>query len=404
MPATTTERTLVLDEYETLPGVQLTLEQAEALKSAQARLDVRHAARSGHYDVRAANVVGVLVAPGLRVTIRPKLPVARLFYLLGYSSRTPTLGSLAPFDEDQDLLEVLAPHFARALAQALSRGLVREYTGREDMLHAVRGRVDLLGLMTHRFGIWPPVPCEFIDHTADTLPNRLLLAATALLRKLTSSADVDATLGALEARMDEVTHVRFPASRVPSADLDRRHTHCEAAVRMAELVLRHMSLEVRAGSVRSTSFLIDMNALYEDFVVAAVGNALHGDAARRWTKHPRGIYLDEARQIRLVPDAMLKDRSRHPVAVVDAKYKVIEGPEHSDIYQMLAYCTRLRLRHAVLVYASTPPGKHRLEGGVTIHRVPFDPGGDIEALEAGAAEIARLVESLTPGHSRQLAS
>lgn len=401
---TTTESTLVLDEYETASGVRLTLEQAEALKSAPARLDVRHAARAGHYDVRAANVVGVLVAPGLRVTIRPKLPVARLFYLLGYSSRTPMLGSLAPFDEDQDLLEVLAPHFAKALAQALSRGLVREYAERADVLHAVRGRVDVLGLVTRRFGIWPPVPCEFTDHTADTLPNRLLLAATVLLRRLTSSADVDAALGGLETRMDEVTRVRFPSSRVPTPKLDRRHAHCEPAVRMAELVLRHMSLEVRAGSVRSTSFLIDMNALYEDFIVAAIGNALHGDTTRRWTKHPRGIYLDEARQIRLVPDAMLKDRSRHPVAVVDAKYKVVDGPVHADIYQMLAYCTRLRLRHAVLVYASTPPGKDRLQGGVTIHRVPFDPGGDIEALEARAGEIARLVESLTPGQSRQLAS
>lgn len=400
---TTTERVLVLDEHQSASQVPLSPEQAEALRGAAARLQVRHSGRAGHYDVRAGNVVGVLVVPGLRVVIRPKIPVARLFYLLGYSSRAPLLGHVAPFDENLDLLESLAPHFARLLGQALSRGLVREYAEHADVLHAVRGRIDLLGLMTRRFGVWPPVPCEFTDHTADTLPNQLMLAATVLLRRLTSSPDVGAVLGALEARMDEVSHIRFPATNVPSANLDRRHAHCEAAVRMAELVLRHMSIEAQAGSVRSTSFLIDMNALYEDFVVAAIGNSLSGDGTRRWTKHPKGIYLDEAREIRLVPDAMLKDRNRHPSVVVDAKYKVTDGPLNEDIYQMLAYCTRLRVRHAVLVYASTPEGEHRLAGGVTIHRVQFDPNGAAEVLEARAMKVASFVESLAP-RGRQLAS
>lgn len=397
------ERLLVLDEYQSVPQVPLSLEQADAIRRTGARLQVRHTGHAGHYDVRAGNVVGVLVVPGLRIVIRPKIPIARLFYLLGYSSRMPLLGPVAPFGEDQDLLESLAPHFTRLLGQALSRGLVREYAEHAAALHAVRGRIDLLELMARQLGVWPPVPCEFTDHTADTLPNQLMLAATVLLRRLTSSADVAAALGAQEARLNEVSHIRFPAARVPSAALDRRHAHCEPAIRMAEIILRHMSIDAHAGSVRSASFLVDMNALYEDFVVAAIGNALSSDGAHRWTKHPKGIYLDETREIRLVPDAMLKDPNRHPSVVVDAKYKVIDGPLNEDIYQMLAYCTRLRVRHAVLVYASTPEGEHRLPGGVTIHRVQFDPDGSANALERRAIEIASFVDSLTR-RGRQVAS
>lgn len=388
----TTDQVLVLDEHASASAVSLTVDQAEALRCSPARLEVRHSGRAGRYDLRTSSMVGVVVAAGVRVTIRPKIPIARLFYLLGYSARLPILGAIAPFDEDADLLECLAPHYAKVLGQALSRGLVREYAEHTDTLHAVRGRIDLLDLVTRRFGVWPPVPCEFSDHTADTLPNQLMLAASVLLRRLTTNADVDAALVGLEARMDEVARVRFPSARVPAARLDRRHAHCAAAVRMAEVVLRHMSMELGSGSMRSASFLVDMNALYEDFVVTAVGAALRGGG--RWTRHPRGIYLDETREIRLVPDALLEDRNRHPVAVVDAKYKVVGGPVNEDIYQMVAYCTRLRIRHAVLVYATTPPGEHRLPDGVFIHRVELNPDGDPGTLESRADSVASLVESL----------
>jgi 5-methylcytosine-specific restriction enzyme subunit McrC len=56
-------------------------------------------------------------------------------------------------------------------------------------------------------------------------------------------------------------------------------------------------------------------------------------------------------------------RFRRDFAVGDAKYKplVIDDWPHPDLYQLLAYCVGLGLRHGVLIYAS--------EAGARVERV-----------------------------------
>ena len=114
-------------------------------------------------------------------------------------------------------------------------------------------------------------------------------------------------------------------------------------MRLAELVLRATSLEQMAGRVRVSGFLVDMARVFEDFVTVALSEALtaYGGRARRRGPH----FLDVAEHVRLRPDLVWYEEDGSCAAVVDAKYKA-ERPSgflDADLYQMLAYCTALRL-------------------------------------------------------------
>jgi 5-methylcytosine-specific restriction enzyme subunit McrC len=131
----------------------------------------------------------------------------------------------------------------------------------------------------------------------------------------------------------------------------RLNEHYAPALALAELVLRNLSLSEKSGNLTSSTFVFDMNKVFEDFVTAAFTAAMrkHGGAVRPQV----GEYsLDEGSALRLKPDIGWWDGGRC-LAVLDAKYKAIDDGvlRHDDAYQMLAYCSAYGLDRGYLVYA-----------------------------------------------------
>ena len=314
-------------------------------------------------------------------------------HLLSYSRGGPGFGQLGRFDDDTELIDAMVEQYARLVKRALSRGLVHQYRETSDDLIALRGRPDVVDLVTRRFGVFPPVRCQFDEFTADTLPNRLMLAAAVQLGRSGVRSPAISALRAMEGRFEGVQLERFPQRNIPHPRLDRRYAHALPAVRMAEAILRRMSIELRDGEREAVTFLIDMNALYEDFIVEGLREAL-GLSAAEWVHHPRGLYLDTDRQLRLLPDALWK-RRRKPLLVLDAKYKETDKPVRADIYQMVSYCQALDVRDAVLVYASTIPDSHVIvNSGVRVHRLSLDPNGTPAQIKANLRAVASSLRTL----------
>jgi len=62
--------------------------------------------------------------------------------------------------------------------------------------------------------------------------------------------------------------------RVPQVVFDGRSEHYRGAVGLARLILSGVSFDLGAGEVAASAFLIDMNKVFEDFVVVALRDAL----------------------------------------------------------------------------------------------------------------------------------
>lgn len=339
----------------------------------------------GRWLLRAGSKVGAvsLGVPGGRageavmVRITPKVPIARLFFLLGYSldPRGGWQDGQVDVAEHRDLLPALAHAVERQIDRALGQGLLQGYRSTEETALVVRGRIRETDQMRRRFGATFPVEVTYDEFTTDIAENRILRAAVERLLRLPGVPNnVRRRLLHQRARLADVTAL-VPGRPVPVWHPSRLNARYHHALHLARAVLDGASADHASGGLRVDGFLFDMNKLFEDFVTVALREALRGTGltGRLQDSH----HLDEAAAIRMKPDFVLYGPELTPLAVADAKYKAEkrDGFPDADLYQMLAYCTALGLREGHLIYAkgNAPHTAHRVRhAGVLIYQHALD--------------------------------
>jgi 5-methylcytosine-specific restriction enzyme subunit McrC len=342
-----------LSELGPAADVGLTLEQGRLL----ARSGIVTARPSpflaDHWEIAAAGKVGAARVGDLEIHIRPKLAVARLMFVAGYAAsgvnwRTDDVS----VPEANDLVPALAQALWRRTEYAISQGLLPGYLMIEETSPVLRGRLLESEQLHRRLGLAFPLEIKHDEFTIDIAENRILrTACERMLVVPRVDAQAQRMLRRLLREFADVT----PLARgedVPAWLPTRLNARYHAALRVAELVLRATSIEYGPGGVAVTGFLLDMPLVFEEFVTHALREALESAYGGRLEGQDRGWFLDEAKRVSLRPDVVWYQGGA-PVAVADAKYK-IEGPRgypNADIYQMLAYCTALKLRYGHLIYA-----------------------------------------------------
>ncbi|WP_063786014.1 McrC family protein [Streptomyces sp. MMG1533] len=352
-----------------------------------------------HWEVRALTKVGMVRIAGVEVSVAPKLPIERLFFLVGYTA-DPTRGwrtdeELVDIGSHTGIVPALAHAFERLADRALRQGLLQGYRTVEDAIPVVRGRIRTTDQMQRRYGVPLPVEVTYDEFTTDIPENQLLLAAAERLLRLPEIPRVVRhRLVRLCTRLTEVGPL-VPGRPLPRWRPSRLNARYQAPCRFAELILNGTSVEHQRGDVRVDGFLFDLAKVFEDFVCAALTQALrpYGGRCRAQARH----HLDEASEILMKPDLVHSSDEGVPRAVADAKYKAErpEGFPQADLYQMLAYCTALGLPAGHLIYAkgNEPQALHTVRGtGTAIiqHALELDeePSRILAAVERIAACMA----------------
>ncbi|MEU6885369.1 restriction endonuclease [Streptomyces viridosporus] len=354
----------------------------------------------GRWSLRAGSTVGTvtLTVPGhddqLTVRIVPKVPVTRLFFLLGYGLDPAGAWRDGEVEvaEHRDLLPALAHAVERQVDRALRQGLLQGYRVTEETSPVVRGRIREAEQIRRRFGATLPVEVVYEDFTTDIAENRILRAAVERLLRLPGvPREVRRRLMHQRARLADVA-VLVRGRPLPEWRPSRLNTRYHPALHLARAVLEDASPEHGPGGLRTEGFLLDMNRLFEDFVTVALRDALRGSG--HTARFQDGHHLDEAAAVRMRPDFVLYGPDGTPCAVADAKYKRERrsGYPEADLYQMLAYCTALGLDAGHLVYAkgSAPHATHRVRhAGILIHQHALDLDQEPAGLLADVEEVAQ---------------
>lgn len=409
--------TTTIELRENAPPSEYVLD--DAVGRALATSGIVRAARDtyvpGVWRLAADRYVGaaVVTVPGVRpgsadqsLTIRvtPKVPISRLFFLLGYALNPKGWrDDQVDVTEHAELLPALAHAFERQIERALRQGLLQGYRRTQNSATVVRGRIRNGEQLRRRFGMALPVEVEYDEYTTDIAENQILRAAVERLLRLPAvTGDVRRRLLHQRFRLADVMPLTR-GRRIPSWTPSRLNARYVPALRLGEIVLCGGSVEHEAGAVCVDGFLFDMWKIFEDFVTVALGERLKvsGSGSVQTQDHK---YLDEADTVLMKPDLVWYDAVGRPRAVVDAKYKAEkpEGFPGADLYQLLAYCTVLGLPEGHLIYAkgNAAHTDHLVRrAGIRIHQHALDLERPPDAI---LAQLDRIADQCVGVERREL--
>jgi 5-methylcytosine-specific restriction enzyme subunit McrC len=326
----------------------LDAEQARRLAAAEV-VDVRPGPAANQWLIRADSKVGAARVGDIELRIDPKVPVQRLLFLVGYARnpgvwREETVG----LPDVDGLVPALAGALWRQADRALRSGLLQGYRTVDETSTVLRGRVRSSDQLSRRLGQVLPLEIRHDEYTVDIPENRILATAVwRMLRVPGIDSESRRMLRHLSAKLAGVS-LLLAGEHPPGWQPSRLNARYLIALRLSEIVLAGSSVEAGVGAVVSNGFLLNMPRVYEDFLSAALQQAIEPEHGGSVTLQAPG-HLDVARRIDLRPDIVWW-RGGAVRAIVDAKYKA--HTPAADAYQMLAYCTVHGLDRGHLVYVT----------------------------------------------------
>ena len=194
----------------------------------------------------------------------------------------------------------------------------------------------------------------------------------------------------------ESAELRRGAS-LPTWQQTRLNARYHGALRLSEIILRYAAAEPGPGGIEVASFVVTMWDVFEQFVTTALAEALRHAPGRVQAQMPAKLAGPgdwHAGSIPMKVDVVYRDVYDRPRVVFDAKYKAASSAgeyANADHYQMLAYCTALRVPRAWLVYAGGSTQRIRRIKNTTIDVVefPLDLARSPEEILARIDQLAR---------------
>lgn len=331
--------------------------------------------------VSAKSWVGVVRFSGFEVRVVPKLAGGNLgvVRMLDYASG---VNALRRYDAPRqleavgdNLVELIAWLFAESAARIVRDGLLSDYVAREDSLHVLRGRLQVMAQVQRRYARVDPLEVAFDEFESDIPENQIIASALEATRSIVRTPVVQRPIR----RLHSIFHEACDPSGLDALELlrdlayTRRNEHYRGTHALAALLLRRLAVRdlFSAGGAASFAFLLDMNELFEMFVARLATQALEPVGIRvHAQRRDRSIVINEASErgySAIIPDLLLEARYRGVTIrlPVDAKYKLYDQKkiQESDVYQAFFYAfayaaesNRRHLARAVILYPRAGDG------------------------------------------------
>ena len=329
--------------------------QAKRLQHAfAAQVTVRWLFDTQQWELIAQGWAGAINLDGLELHLKPKIPLQNLFHLLEIANNLPIrhLPNLVHSQTVDDFYARLAARLTQLISRRLKQGLYQAYETRTARLPYVRGRLDVAQIRAGHITL----PVRFDEISADNPHNQLLLTALSQLLRTNLLSNEKRTVARQAYRQLRrvITLQAFdPRQRLTytrlNADYEQMHTLCR-------FFLTHMMPLHETGSAETLPFLVNMAALFEQFVAQWLTDNLP-DAYQLHIQE-RSSLADGKIQIAI--DLVIVERATGLVKMVlDTKWKSAEKPANDDIYQIAFYANTRHSPQAILIYPA--PLKHPLD-------------------------------------------
>lgn len=301
--------------------------------------------------------------------------------------------------KDFPLLEVYISNYLDALEELLTMGLRKGYTQVEENSNFLKGKM----LVSQNIRMNAVDQSKFyIRHSKyieDIPQNRILMSTLQRLLDLTSNAQNEGRIYALQGRMGDIpASTNIEVDLRASGDGNRLFSGYEQILEWSEKILHGEGFTSFAGSTVNLALFFSAESLFESYVAY-----LFKKYAPGWQVHQQhqAYYLvdrqGERGIFKLRPDIVcVSESDSTDVRVLDTKWKLVDASNHrgnfgisqDDMYQLYAYGQKYKIKNdgknptLTLLYPATDKfneGKaieefvyDDIEHGLRIKAIPFD--------------------------------
>lgn len=259
---------------------------------------------------------------------------------------------------DSDFFEILIYLFSRYTRQLLSSSIYQQYEEINKELTFIKGRLNSNEYINHNLskGRWHMLNCTFDSFEFDNEFNRIIKYVATLLFSNTTSAQNRKLLREILFILDEVSDVRTTAGQCANIKFNPMFAEFEVVRDYCYLFLSNSIAFNYKDDLKLFAFLLPMEYVFEDFIYGFIKKELPQISVKA---QDSSRFLDQEKKFQLKPDLIIETAEKTIVA--DTKYKIIYsdntdpkcGISQTDLYQMLAYATRLKTQDVILIYPDT---------------------------------------------------
>nr|WP_261340094.1 McrC family protein [Pirellula staleyi] len=337
------------------PDLNLTADDRALAKSlaqeGKCRLIVEERRRG--IRITARSWVGVVRFTEFEVHVRPKLAGdnLRLLQMIEFTTGLNTLKHYSSVLKlaagGGNLLDLIMLMFVEECERILRGGLLSDYVEEEEELPVVRGRMLFDRQIRKRLGRLDLIHCRHDERKQDVPENQLLAYVLDVCAR-------HAFQPTLRRKARQLEHHLLGSCDPSLLDLvttrggiyyDRMNEHYRDAHELCWLIVDALGISdiYSSGSSRIFAFLLDMNRLFEVFVLQVLRQLTSTTALKvSYQSSDRSIIRDSATNqpySSVIPDFLIAAPSLSGKLVLDAKYKLYDaaGVSNSDIYQSFFY-------------------------------------------------------------------
>lgn len=333
-----------------LRGALLSAADRELLAELEGRVSLRITELRTGLAISVGPHIGTLNLSCLRLVVMPKIRIDNLMRMVAYAFElsdllvTETRSTYAT--AEHGLIDLLGLSLLRSVERIARGGLLPDYQSRSEDLATPRGRLDMRHISTHPRQA--TLRCRYDDLTVDHALNQTLAAGLRLAAAMMQSADLRLDLArAADRFFGDLTRIRLDAQHLRTLvdELDRRSSHYRTALTLIALIQHgaRLSEHAEAGAMPLSSFMLNMNMLFERFLGRYLRENGPDDVqvSSQEVRSDVFSYLENAagwNQPTIRPDFVLR-RWRTVIAIADAKYKNRHEhpPTSAELYQLTTY-------------------------------------------------------------------
>ena len=298
-------------------------------------------------EIETYSYVGTLRLSNFQIIIKPKIEDIYLAKMLSYSYNLD-LEDIRYYDSISNLntkkgaiTDLIAMIYIKEVEKIMLKGLAKRYKSKKEPLSSCRGKIifnDLAKGSTAELTL----PCQYRELTTDIAENRLMYSTLEILKREISSNIISRKINILSDKLSETTSYQTMSKALfqkVNKVSNRLSKHYEDVIELSRLIYNHYDFSLMTGKTGFSSFLIDMNELFEKFLYRLFEETFDRQVDIKHGEKLKNSYIipDEQKH-NLIPDYQFY-KNKDLIGIADAKYKDYSKKKVSsgDLYQLTTY-------------------------------------------------------------------